>query len=66
MDGALRGVPVDAGVHRIGMRYRPESVYVGGIMTFAGLLTATAIACAGFRRDKTPRASSKAYHEKFA
>jgi hypothetical protein len=67
VDGALRSVAVDAGVHRMEMRYRPGSVYLGGIMTFAGFAAAAAIGYAGLRHDKRqPRVSSKAYHEKFA
>lgn len=67
VDGALRGVAVEAGMHRIEMRYRPYSVYAGGIMTLAGFAAAAAVALAGLRRDqKALRDSSKAYHEKFA
>ena len=67
IDGALRGVAVDSGVHRVEMRYRPVSVYLGEVMTFAGFTAAAAIGCAGLRRGKRqPRLSSKAYHEKFA
>ena len=36
----IRGVVVDAGSHRIEMRYRPKSVFYGAIMTSAGLLGA--------------------------
>ncbi len=35
--GALRGVVVEPGLHRIDMRYRPASAYVGGAMTLAGV-----------------------------
>ncbi|MBI4874849.1 MAG: YfhO family protein [Acidobacteria bacterium] len=38
--GALRGVPVGAGEHRIRMEYFPRSVAVGGAMTAAGMLAA--------------------------
>jgi hypothetical protein len=38
--GFLRGVVVDAGWHRIDMRYRPKSVYWGGALTLLGLLGA--------------------------
>jgi len=37
---AVRGVVVDAGSHRIEMRYHPKSVLIGAIMTAAGLLGA--------------------------
>jgi hypothetical protein len=36
----VRGVVVDAGSHRIEMRYRPRSVLIGTIMTASGLLGA--------------------------
>ena len=36
--GALRGVVVEAGKHRIEMSYRPRSVLAGGAMTALGLL----------------------------
>jgi uncharacterized membrane protein YfhO len=36
--GALRGVVVEKGDHRIEMRFRPRSVYLGLAMTLAGLL----------------------------
>jgi hypothetical protein len=41
--GALRGIVVEAGRHRIGLRYRPRSVYYGLAMTVAGLLIAGAV-----------------------
>jgi hypothetical protein len=36
--GALRGVVVDGGNHRIEMRYQPASVYLGALFTLAGLI----------------------------
>jgi hypothetical protein len=42
--GFLRGVVVEAGPHRIEMRYRPKSVYWGAALTAAGLLGAAALA----------------------
>jgi hypothetical protein len=36
--GALRGVVVDRGAHRIEMRYQPASVYLGALFSFAGLI----------------------------
>jgi hypothetical protein len=39
-DGTLRGVIVESGAHRIEMRYRPMSVYVGASLTALGLLAA--------------------------
>jgi hypothetical protein len=41
--GALRSVVVDAGVHRIEMRYRPASVRFGAGLTAAGLLACLAL-----------------------
>ena len=35
---ALRGVVVDAGRHRIEMRYRPKSVLLGSLLTSASRL----------------------------
>ncbi len=40
VDGAIRGVVVDAGPHKIVLTYRPMSVYLGGAMS----LFATVIA----------------------
>jgi len=48
--GCLRGVVVDAGRHRIEMRYRPRSVLWGGILTLSGLFGALAILGLGIRR----------------
>jgi hypothetical protein len=41
--GFLRGVVVEAGPHRIEMRYRPKSVYWGAALTALGLLGAAAL-----------------------
>jgi hypothetical protein len=38
--GVIRGVVVDRGHHRIEMRYRPASIYLGGALTVASLLAA--------------------------
>jgi uncharacterized membrane protein YfhO len=40
--GALRGVAVGQGAHKIEMEFRPASVYVGGGLSLAGLLLAAA------------------------
>lgn len=37
VDGALRGVMVPQGLHRITMRYRPATVLLGGMLTFIGI-----------------------------
>jgi len=42
--GFLRGVVVEAGRHKIEMRYRPKSVYWGAALTALGLLGAAALA----------------------
>jgi len=36
-NSALRGVVVDAGRHRVEMRYRPRSVFLGAILTAIGI-----------------------------
>ncbi len=51
--GALRGVVVEGGRHRIEMAYRPRSVYTGAAMTAAGAAFALAAALAGFHRRKS-------------
>jgi len=43
VDGALRGVAVEAGVHVIEMRFRPASVYVGAALSAAGMFCAIAM-----------------------
>jgi len=43
--GALRGVVVPAGEHRIEMRYRPASVRWGAAGTLCGLVVALALGC---------------------
>ena len=42
--GFLRGVVVEAGAHRIEMRYRPKSVYWGAALTALGLFGASLLA----------------------
>ena len=48
--GAVRGVAVGPGSHRIEMAYRPMSVYLGALMTVSGLLIAAALAVRERRR----------------
>jgi uncharacterized membrane protein YfhO len=36
--GAVRGVVVGEGTHRIEMRYRPATVYAGAALTLSGVL----------------------------
>jgi hypothetical protein len=50
MFGAIQGVDVAAGQHRIVFRYRPLSIYLGGAMSLIGLSGALAIAIIGRRR----------------
>ena len=45
--GFLRGVVVDAGRHRVEMRYRPKSIYWGAALTAIGLLAAALIGFSG-------------------
>ena len=45
--GFLRGVVVEAGRHRIEMRYRPKSVYWGASLTALGLIAACALTAIG-------------------
>jgi uncharacterized membrane protein YfhO len=40
VNGSLRGIVLEAGSHRIEMRYRPKSVYWGAALTALGLLGA--------------------------
>jgi len=42
--GVLQGVVVDGGSHRIEVRYRPLAVYLGGVLTTLGLVTALLLA----------------------
>ncbi len=41
--GALRGMIIEEGVHRIEMTYLPASALLGGAMTFVGLLGAALV-----------------------
>jgi uncharacterized membrane protein YfhO len=47
---ALRGVIVEAGRHRIEMRYRPGSVVAGALLTVVGIVGACAITLSSRRR----------------
>jgi hypothetical protein len=53
-DGALRGVIVSAGRHRIELQYRPMSVYLGGLLTALGLVAAGVIALSKPRGPAVP------------
>jgi uncharacterized membrane protein YfhO len=48
--GFLRGVVVEAGTHRIEMRYRPKSVYWGASLTALGLFGAFILTAIGQRK----------------
>jgi hypothetical protein len=54
--GALRGVVVDAGKHRVEFRYRPVVVYWGALLTAVGVLGALMLAV--FGKPTAARASS--------
>lgn len=41
--GALRGIVVEQGMHKVTMRYRPRSALLGGIMSVAGIILACAV-----------------------
>ena len=43
VDGALRGIVVEKGAHRISMRYRPTSVTAGAVITGIGFLVTLAL-----------------------
>jgi hypothetical protein len=47
--GALRGVVVEAGTHRIEMHYRPRMAYAGGLLSAAGFAAAIVLALWGRR-----------------
>jgi Bacterial membrane protein YfhO len=51
--GVLRGVVAPGGSHRITMQYRPKNVYLGALLTAAGLLGALAIPFTGLRRPSS-------------
>ena len=53
--GVLRGVVVEAGQHRIEMRYRPKSVYWGAAFTALGLLGAALLRARDSTRFFPPR-----------
>jgi hypothetical protein len=50
--GALRGVVVPAGKHRIDMRYRPKTAVWGAILTSLGVLLASTLAVCEGRRPR--------------
>jgi hypothetical protein len=52
VNGAVRGVLVEAGSHEIRMRYRPWSVGLGALMTLAATLIVAAAALRSGRRDR--------------
>ncbi|MBX9602781.1 MAG: YfhO family protein [Bryobacteraceae bacterium] len=49
VNGALRGVVVDAGEHQVEFRYQPASVRIGAILTLLAVLLATACLLPGPR-----------------
>ena len=55
VDGALRGIVVEKGAHRISMRYRPTSVIAGAAITGIGLLATLALFIMTWRgRQRAP------------
>ena len=49
VNGSLRGIVVEAGSHRVEMRYRPKSVYWGAALTALGVLGACVLTLAATR-----------------
>jgi uncharacterized membrane protein YfhO len=54
-DGALQSVVVDPGTHQVDFRYRPWTVYFGGLLTALGLGAALFLAL--YNRASAARAS---------
>jgi hypothetical protein len=54
-DGALQSVVVDPGIHQVDFRYRPWTVYWGGLLTSVGLGAALLLAL--YNRARAERAS---------
>jgi hypothetical protein len=50
VNGIVRGVVLERGFHHVELRYSPNSVLVGGIMTFAGALLTVGTLIMGRRR----------------
>ncbi len=50
VNGLVRGVWLDAGSHRVAMRYVPPGLLTGGIVSFAALLVTGGLAWLGRRR----------------
>jgi uncharacterized membrane protein YfhO len=48
--GFLRGIVIEAGTHRVEMRYRPKSVYWGVSLTALGLFGAFILTAIGQRK----------------
>lgn len=48
--GALRGIVVDGGAHRIEYRYRPATAIAGGVMSLTGVLGALVLVALSRRR----------------
>ncbi|MCX6622881.1 MAG: hypothetical protein NTY38_17815 [Acidobacteria bacterium] len=51
--GALRGVVVGGGTHRIEFRYLPATAIAGGVMTLSGILGAIGLALLAGRKART-------------
>lgn len=51
--GALRGVVVGPGTHRIEMRFRPRSVFAGAFLSLLGIIGACGLALIAWKRERT-------------
>ena len=50
VDGVVRGVVLERGFHHVELRYSPNSVWLGGILTFAGTMLTLGTLIMGRRR----------------
>jgi uncharacterized membrane protein YfhO len=48
--GALRGIVIDEGSHSIEMRYEPLSVFIGALLSLAGVIACVVLAWVSRRR----------------
>jgi hypothetical protein len=56
VDGALRGIVVEKGSHRISMRYRPTSVIAGAVITGLGFAITLMLLALAWRAADPPQA----------
>jgi hypothetical protein len=58
VDTVFRGVELDSGLHRISMRYRPGSVYLGAFLSLVGILLYGGWICMAILRSRRNNKSS--------